>query len=69
MLGEARVLKPHPRPGLLHAARHLLLLHGVVIRNMMGTAGELSMKYKCGATYVSQPENSMYQYRIVFILK
>ena len=65
MLGEARVLKPHPRPGLLHAARHVLL-HGVVIRNMMGTAGELSMKYKCGATYGVKPEIPMYQYRCIY---
>ena len=33
---------------LLHAAPHLLLV--VVIRNMMGTSGELSMKFKCGVT-------------------
>ena len=36
--------------GLLlpRVARHLLLV--VVIRNMMGTSGELSMKFKCGVT-------------------
>ena len=33
---------------LLHAAPNLLLV--VVIRNMMGTSGELSMKFKCGVT-------------------
>ena len=36
--------------GLLlpRVARHLFLV--VVIRNMMGTSGELSMKFKCGVT-------------------